>query len=78
MSVGLTYRSVSIMPYGTDTIASRKFIDVFDKSAMDFIIRCILLMLPIKITSILPNVLRGKTDHQYTSTIDTAYILVFK
>ena len=63
MSKGLTYRPVSIIPYGTDTIKSRKFIDAFDEPAVDFKFGRILLMLPIKITSILFHVPRRKIDH---------------
>ena len=48
---GLTYRSVSIIHSVIDTVTSRKFIDVFDQSAVNFIVGCILLMLPIKVFS---------------------------
>ena len=44
---GLTYRSVSIIPSVIDTVTSKKVIDVFYQSGVNFIVDCILLMLSI-------------------------------
>ena len=47
MTVGLTNKSVSITPSIRDTVTSKKLIEVFDHSAVNFMVGCALLILSI-------------------------------
>ena len=45
MSVGLTYKSVSITPSTTDTVKPKKLGEVFDHSAVNLMVGCTTLIL---------------------------------
>ena len=45
MSVGLTYKSVSITPSTTDTVKSKKLGEIFDHSPVNLMVACTSLIL---------------------------------
>ena len=71
LSLGLTYRSVFIIPSVIDAVTSKTFIDVFDQSAVNFIVECILLTLVF-----LLHATNGKMYHQYNSIRDTPSVYI--
>ena len=59
---------VSIIPFAIDTVTSRKFIDFFDESAVNFILGCILKMLSTRTLVFLLHALKGKIHLNIPST----------
>ena len=60
-----------MIPSVIDTVTSKTFIDVFDQSAVNFIVECILLTLVF-----LLHAIKGKMYHQYNSIRDTPSVYI--
>ena len=60
-----------MIPSVIDTVTSKTFIDVFDQSAVNFIVECILLTLVF-----LLHATKGKMYHQYNSIRDTPSVYI--
>ena len=73
LSVNLTYKSVSITSSIRDTVTSKKLIEVFDHSAVNFMVLCTLLILSINYLIYSHHVPVRKICRQCTSTINTVY-----